>query len=254
MTTNIHKNNNRLAYFLPNTFTALNILCGHLALFMSFNGEYYKASLVLILGAVFDSVDGRVARMTGTSSAFGEQFDSMSDLISFGLAPSILFYFCYLNQGGRVGMMLSFFFLLCGALRLARFNANIYKIPSDYFQGMPIPMGALCIIGYVLLSIEYPQLHQYPRVAMGIILITSLLMISTIPFPSFKNSQWPKRHPRLCLFTIFLLIGLLALYETIMLSVYILIYLVGSLSYLVINMKKIRTHYDEEISIHEEAL
>lgn len=243
---NMIHSNKKIAYLLPNSFTALNLLCGHLSIFMSIKGEFYNAAFLLILGAIFDSVDGRVARLTGTSGPFGEQFDSMSDLISFGIAPSMLFYFCFLKDLNRVGIILSFLFLLCGALRLARFNANIYKIPSDFFQGMPIPMGALTAISYVLLSLEYPQLREYPRFAGSILFMSSILMISTIPFPSFKNSSWVRSHLRFCLFLLFMLLALFVIYETIMLSIYISVYLVGTLLYLIINLKKIRSHYQDE--------
>ena len=117
----------KFAFFLPNTFTAMNIGCGFVAIMFSMQGEFYKACMFIFLGAIFDSVDGRVARLTGTSSSFGEQFDSLSDLISFGMAPAIIFYNRFLIDSGRVGMVIAFLFLLCGALRLARFNANIEK-------------------------------------------------------------------------------------------------------------------------------
>jgi CDP-diacylglycerol--serine O-phosphatidyltransferase len=95
-------NDKKLAFFLPNIFTAMNIGCGFVAIMLSMNGEFYKGCMFIFLGAIFDSVDGRVARLTGTSSAFGEQFDSMSDLISFGLAPAIMFYHRFLSDSGRL--------------------------------------------------------------------------------------------------------------------------------------------------------
>src|SRR5687767_3072151 len=95
------------AYFLPNVFTALNMGCGFMAIMWAIKGQHYKACMILVLGALFDSVDGRIARLTGTESSFGEQFDSMSDLLSFGIAPSLLFYHRFLDQFGRPGMMLA---------------------------------------------------------------------------------------------------------------------------------------------------
>ena len=102
----------KFAFFLPNIFTAMNIGCGFVAIMISMNGEFYKACMFILLGAVFDSVDGRVARLTGTSSAFVEQFDSMSDLISFGLAPAIIYYNRFLSETGRLGMVIAFLYLL----------------------------------------------------------------------------------------------------------------------------------------------
>ena len=126
--------NRRLAYFIPNTFTALNMACGFIAIIFAFHGEFYKACMFIVLGAIFDSVDGRIARMTNTQSSFGEQFDSLSDLVSFGVSPAIVYYFRFLADAGRPGMVACFFFMLCGALRLARFNATIDKNKSEYFH------------------------------------------------------------------------------------------------------------------------
>ena len=145
----------KLVFFLPNTFTALNMGCGFVAIMYSMQGSFYKACMFLVLGAIFDSVDGRVARLTGTQSSFGEQFDSLSDLISFGIAPSLIFYNKFLTGTGRIGIVIAFLFLLCGALRLARFNANINNVSSDYFQGLPIPGAALAILSYILISLEF---------------------------------------------------------------------------------------------------
>ena len=134
-------NPKRLAFFLPNTFTALNMACGFFSIILGYQGQFYQAAMILGLGAIFDSVDGRVARMTGTQSVFGEQFDSISDVVSFGVAPAFLVYNKFFINLGRIGLVTSFIFLLCGALRLARFNANIDKVSSNFFQGLPIPSG-----------------------------------------------------------------------------------------------------------------
>lgn len=223
--------NRRLAFFLPNIFTALNMACGYSAIIMAFRGEFYFACMAIALGAIFDSVDGRVARMTGTQSAFGEQFDSMSDLVSFGIAPALVFYYRFLLEAGRPGMVLAFLFMLCGALRLARFNANIDKFKSDYFQGLPIPGAACGIVGYVLISLQFSFLNDLKSAAMIYILFYSLLMISSIPFPSFKNSTWVKTHKKHVLMTIFMVLACAFLYEEIMIPVIISIYVLSSLVY-----------------------
>ena len=126
----------KLAYFLPNTFTALNMGCGFFSIVLAWKGEFYNACMLLFLGAIFDSVDGRVARLTGTQSTFGEQFDSISDVISFGIAPALLVYNRFFLDLNKFGIMISFVYCLCGALRLARFNANIDKVSSTFFQGL----------------------------------------------------------------------------------------------------------------------
>lgn len=230
--------NRRWAFFLPNTFTALNMACGFTAILFGFHGEFYKACMFIILGAIFDSVDGRVARMTNTQSSFGEQFDSMSDLISFGVSPAIVFYFRFLADTGRPGMVAAFFFILCGALRLARFNANIDKVKSDYFQGLPIPGAATAIVGFILISLNVPMLMEYTPLAVAYLVFYAALMITNIPFPSFKNSVWVKNHKKQVLMIIFLLIASLFIYEEVMIPLIITFYVLASLIYFVTHRKK----------------
>lgn len=221
----------RLAFFLPNTFTALNMACGFFSIILGWKGEFYQASMILLLGAIFDSVDGRVARMTGTQSAFGEQFDSISDVVSFGVAPAFLVYNKFFSDLGRIGLITSFIFLLCGALRLARFNANIDKVSSEYFQGLPIPSGALAMVGLTLFSSVVPEIMDYRPILIGYVLFYSFLMISNIPFNSFKKSEWVRKHKKRVLFIIFSVIILTFLYEEIMIGGVILLYVLGSLIY-----------------------
>jgi CDP-diacylglycerol--serine O-phosphatidyltransferase len=230
--------NRRWAYFLPNTFTALNLGCGFIAILYGFHGEFYKACMFIVLGAIFDSVDGRVARMTNTQSNFGEQFDSMSDLVSFGVSPAIVYYFRFLSDSGRPGMVAAFFFILCGALRLARFNANIDRVKSDYFQGLPIPGGATAVISMILLSINFPEIVEYKPLTLGYILFYAALMISNIPFTSFKNSEWVTRHKKQFLMMIFLIIASLFIYEEIMIPVIITAYVAISLIYFITHRAK----------------
>jgi len=237
-------NDRRWAYFLPNTFTALNMACGFIAILQAFQGNFYKACMFVVLGAIFDSVDGRVARMTNTQSAFGEQFDSLSDLVSFGVTPAFVFYFRFLQDTGRVGMVVAFLFILCGALRLARFNASIDKNKSDYFQGLPIPGGATAVISMVLLASTYPQLAEYKFLTIGYLAFYAVLMISSLPFPSFKKSPWVKNNKKKVLAIIFSLLASLFIYEEIMIPVIITFYVVLSLAYFIANRKKFEGIFD----------
>lgn len=242
----------KFAYFLPNTFTALNMACGFGGVMFAIQGDFYKACMLIILGAIFDSVDGRVARLTGTQSAFGEQFDSMSDLISFGLSPALIFYFKFLTNTGRLGLLVSFLFLLCGALRLARFNANIEKVSSDYFQGLPIPGAATAIVGFILVSVEYPHYFQASYITIPYIAFYALLMISNIPFPSFKSSPWIKNHKKQVLMLMFILISSLFLYEQVMVVIIISLYVLSSIFYVLTHKEKFvgifdwKNDHDEE--------
>ena len=228
----------RLAFFLPNSFTALNMACGFSSIILSLQGRAFDAALILVLGAIFDSVDGRVARMTGTQSEFGEQFDSISDVISFGIAPSLLIYLHSLQTMGRIGAVVSFIYLLCGALRLARFNANIDKVSSDFFQGLPIPGGALVVIGFVFISNELKMINDFPVAALIITFVTSILMISNIPFCSFKNSQYIRDHKRKVLFLMFILGVLTFTYYTYMFYINMAVYIVASIIYYLFNRKQ----------------
>ena len=243
----VFEHNKKWAYFLPNTFTCLNMACGFASVMLSMAGDFYKAALVLILGAIFDSVDGRVARLTGTQSSFGEQFDSMGDLISFGLAPAMLFYHRFLSGYGKVGMVISFIFLLCGALRLARFNATINKISSDYFQGLPIPLGALALVGHVLLSLEFQDIINIPYFPFLYILFYSVLMISNIPFYSFKRSDWVRENKKKVLLLIFLTLALIVIYEELMVVVFVTTYVLSSISYFFLNREKLKGLFDPAV-------
>ncbi|MDC0253933.1 CDP-diacylglycerol--serine O-phosphatidyltransferase [Bacteriovoracales bacterium] len=225
----------KLAFFLPNTFTALNMACGFSSILFSFEGKFYNACLALILGAIFDSVDGRLARFTGTQSAFGEQFDSLSDLICFGAAPAFLVYNCFFLESGKLGLVVSFCYLLCGALRLARFNSNIDKVSSDFFQGLPIPGAALALSGYVLFFLKVDLFKGLTYPVAIYVLFYSILMISNIRFSSFKSSPWIKEHKKTVLLIIFLLLALVFVFEHYVLFVIMTIYVPISLVYFFVN-------------------
>ena len=234
----------KFAFFLPNIFTAMNIGCGFVAIMLSIDSNFYYACMFILLGAIFDSVDGRVARLTGTSSAFGEQFDSMSDLISFGVAPAIIFYNRFLNDSGRLGMVVAFLYLLCGALRLARFNANISKVESNYFQGLPIPGAAIAVLSFILVSLEYPEFFVNRFIAMPYIIFYSLLMISNVPFPSFKGSPWVRSNRKKVLFIVFIMASSLFVYEEVMVPVIISLYVLSSILYVILHKEEFDGIFD----------
>jgi CDP-diacylglycerol--serine O-phosphatidyltransferase len=237
------KDAKRIAFFLPNTFTALNMACGFGSVLFSFKGEFYYASMILLLGAIFDLVDGRVARLMNAQSTFGEYFDSLSDVVSFGAAPAFLMYNSFFKDFGRIGQVVAFVYLLCGALRLARFNANIDRVSSNFFQGLPIPMAALALVGLVLFSLEIPAINDYALFTLVYSSIFALLMISNIPFYSFKDSKWAKAHKKTFLVTIFLVLALLVANERIMIFATINIYVIGCLIYFLIHRKDFKGYF-----------
>ena len=221
----------KLSFFLPNIFTGLNLACGFGSLILSQHGDFFHAAIFVILGATFDLVDGKIARVMGAESIFGEQFDSMSDLVSFGMAPAFLIYNHSLISLGRVGGVVAFLYVLCVALRLARFNANIEKVNSNFFQGLPSPGAAMAIVGYIFLGSVVGGLKELPLIALFYTVLYSVLMISNLPFCSFKNSHWIRRHKKGVLILIFLLLALLFSYYRFMIVTLMALYVVGSMIY-----------------------
>lgn len=203
--------------------------CGFASIVFSLQGKFEDACLILILGAIFDSVDGRVARMTGTSSQFGEQFDSMSDLISFGMAPAIMMFQKYLIFYNKLGAVVAFIYILCGALRLARFNANIKNIRNDFFQGLPIPGAATAIVGFVFFFEKFPEYDLYPFISVIYVFLYSILMVTTIPFFSFKDSNYTEKYKRFGLFVIMVAAALMFSYYKVMTLVFMNLYVIISL-------------------------
>ena len=236
----IVREHRRWAYILPNTFTSLNLACGFASIMLTINDKAYMACLALGLGGLFDVVDGRIARMVGSQSLFGEQFDSMSDLTSFGVAPAILIHHQYLSLHGRLGMAVVFFFVLCAALRLARFNANISKIHTDHFQGLPVPCAAMGLVGFVLFGLELggPLFMEYAVVPY--IIIYSTLMISNVPFPAFKKSEWVKAHQKYVFLIIVSVLASLFVYGEIVIGLVITTYVLGSLGHFLVHRGKNR--------------
>ena len=230
----------KLAYILPNMFTALNLGCGFFSIITVQQGLIFEACLLLIIGSILDSVDGRVARMTGTNSSFGEQFDSISDVVSFGLAPAFLIYHRFLINHGRLGIIVCFIFCLCGSLRLARFNANINQVDSSFFQGLPIPMGALALIGYTLISLEFSTPFPNYYLTIPYVLFYSLLMISNLPFNSFKKSKFVQENGKLVLLLFLALVCSIVVYDKIAIFVIVQIYTFGSIFYYLSNKGKIK--------------
>ena len=137
-------------HILPSLFTTGNVFCGFYAFIAVFQEKYYIAAWAIVLAMIFDVLDGRIARMTKTTSAFGVQYDSLADIISFGMAPAFLVYSWVLQPFDRVGWMAAFLFLLCAALRLARFNVTKPDVTGDHFLGLPTPAAAAVLASIVI--------------------------------------------------------------------------------------------------------
>jgi len=181
-------------YVLPNIFTSLNLFCGFFAVISSIDGKFIAAAVAILVAGVFDLLDGKIARATHTTSQFGIEYDSLADLVSFGLAPGLMVYLWALQPLGRIGWLAGFLFMACGALRLARFNTHAGSSSGKYFTGLPIPAGASTAATVVLFShrIGFQGAH-YPIVMLIMLYVLSFLMVSTIKYFSFKDLELFKR-------------------------------------------------------------
>jgi len=178
-------------YVLPNLFTSMNIFCGFFAIVSAIEGRFVDASIAILIGGIFDLLDGKIARATKTTSRFGVEYDSLADLISFGLAPAIVMYLWVLKPLGRLGWLAGFLFMICGALRLARFNtmAAGNTGSSSHFQGLPIPAAAGMNVSIILFFSRFNiDPDPYRFVILVMLYITSFLMVSSIKYNSFKNA------------------------------------------------------------------
>lgn len=182
-------------YVLPNLVTTGNIFCGFFAIVQAFRGDFTKAAYAIVVAAVFDLLDGRLARLTRSTSKFGAEYDSLCDLVSFGVAPGILLFTWALEPFGRLGWIACFLYATCGALRLARFNVQVNVVEKAYFQGLPIPMAA-GIVASSVLAFQDLQLEAVGNV--GLLAMTFLLafvMVSNFRYRSFKDLDLKERLP-----------------------------------------------------------
>jgi CDP-diacylglycerol--serine O-phosphatidyltransferase len=215
----------QLMYIFPNLFTAASIFLGVIGIIASSNGLYEKAAVYVLLSLVFDGLDGRVARITKTTSKFGAEFDSLADLVAFGVAPAMLFYFTIGHTFGKVGSLFCAMYVVFGAIRLARFNIMSITSEPSVFIGIPIPGAAVALTMWILTYLEYPFMRGL-EVAMLISLgILSLLMVSNIRYPSFKKIDLKKANLMRVLVTLILIFSMLYIYPiestTLLITIYI---------------------------------
>ncbi len=191
-------------FIVPSLLTIFNVFCGFYAIVAAINGRFYEAAWAIIVAGFFDILDGRVARLMNSSSEFGVQLDSLADLISFGLAPSILIYMWELKPFERLGWMAAFLFVLCSVLRLARFNTQAKFIKSNYFIGLPTPAAAGFIATTVIVTRDIFSIEKlHPLVIVGGVYVLAFLMISTIKYRNFKNLNLRDKKPfRIFLFSV----------------------------------------------------
>jgi CDP-diacylglycerol--serine O-phosphatidyltransferase len=220
-------------YILPNLFTLAALFGGFYAIVMAMNGRFELAAAGVFCAMVLDSLDGRVARMTNTQSAFGEQMDSLSDMVSFGAAPALIAYEWALKGIGRWGWIAAFVYCACAALRLARFNVNTGTVDKRWFQGLPSPAAAALVTGFIWLLDEAGLLRgqdawlswtQITWIMFFLTLYAGLTMVTNVPFYSFKDVQMKKSVPFVVIVAIALGIAVINVHPPIVLFALFVIY------------------------------
>lgn len=200
-------------FILPSLFTVGNMLCGFAAVLAAFQGRLATASWLIILAGILDGLDGRVARLAHATSEFGKEYDSLADVVSFGLAPAFLVYEWRLVELGRSGFALAFLFAVAGSVRLARFNVQAESVDKRFFVGLPIPAGAGALTLAVLLDPTQEASHGQILLIGLYVLAVALLMVSTIPYRSFKDFNLHQRFPATLFFGIALVVVILVVYR-----------------------------------------
>jgi CDP-diacylglycerol--serine O-phosphatidyltransferase len=216
-------------YVLPNLFTLAALFGGFYAVVMAMNGRFELAAIGVFSAMVLDSLDGRVARMTNTQSAFGEQMDSLSDMVSFGAAPALILYEWALKGLGKLGWIAAFVYCASAALRLARFNTNIGVVDKRFFQGLPSPAAAALVIGLVWVMDDggYRNVHQIEWLAwtaFAMTLFAGLTMVTNVPFYSFKDVGLKKSVPFIVIVAIALAIAVVNIHPPIVLFAIFCVY------------------------------
>jgi CDP-diacylglycerol--serine O-phosphatidyltransferase len=186
----------RGVYILPNLLTSGSLFCGFYAIIAAFNENYLYAAVAIAVAVLFDGVDGKVARLTHTTSRFGVEYDSLADLVAFGVAPAILVFAWALRPYGKFGWLAVFLYVACGALRLARFNVQLDTVESRYFRGLPIPAAAGLITATFFLLHRLGERGETKHLFLLLLIyLLAFLMVSNIRYPSFKNLELLKRKP-----------------------------------------------------------
>jgi CDP-diacylglycerol--serine O-phosphatidyltransferase len=189
----------RGVYLLPNLFTTGVLFAGFFAVVSAINGGFVEAAIAVYVAMVLDGLDGRVARLTHTQSDFGAEYDSLSDLVAFGIAPALIAYLWQLHHLGNLGWVAAFFYATTTALRLARFNSRLALVDKRFFQGLPSPASAAFVVGvvWVLEDMELPEALEpiLPGLTLGVTVLAGILMVSNLAYSSFKEMDFRHRVP-----------------------------------------------------------
>jgi CDP-diacylglycerol---serine O-phosphatidyltransferase len=239
-------------YVLPNIFTSLNMFCGFYAVIAAIDGKYVAAAVAIIIGNVFDILDGKIARATRTTSKFGVEYDSLADLITFGVAPGVLIFLWALRPLGRIGWLAAFLFVACGALRLARYNSQVGNSSGDYFTGLPIPAGAAMNATTVLIFSKFGLSGTaYPVFILVMLYGLSFLMVSTVHYPSFKRPELFRKMNFNVLVAVVLILIFVAYQPSIALFFTGVVYLISGPLNTVLHHRRLKQIQKAEADQHE---
>ncbi len=224
---------NKAVYLLPNTITTLSFFAAFLSIIWSAQGRFEDACLAIVFAALMDGLDGKVARLTNTSSEFGVQYDSLADLVAFGVAPAALMWHWHLHAYGRLGIAICFIFAVCAALRLARFNVSTAVVNKKFFIGLPTPAAGCTAISFVFFSRYIPEAISWitPPMALGIMLMLGMLMVSRVRYYSFKEVAFLRAHAFSSMVTVILLLAILISQPKFLFFLIFLTYIVAGLWY-----------------------
>ncbi|BBB27639.1 CDP-diacylglycerol--serine O-phosphatidyltransferase [Amphritea japonica] len=219
------KPRSRGIYLLPNLFTTGALFCGFYAVVAGMNGAFDNAAIAIFVAMVLDGLDGRVARLTNTSSAFGAEYDSLSDMVSFGVAPALVTFSWALSGAGKFGWFCAFIYVAGAALRLARFNTQIGSVDKRYFMGLPSPAAAASVAGLVWACVEFNlDVSGYIYLIAIYVALVGVLMVSNVLYYSFKDVDPKGKIPFMILLVIVLTIGVISISPPIFLWLLILGY------------------------------
>ncbi len=219
------KSTKRGIYVLPNLFTSASLFSGFFAIIAAIHGRHETAAVAILISCVFDALDGKIARFTHSTSHFGTEYDSLSDLVAFGVAPAILAFQWALEPFGRLGWLACFMYVICGALRLARFNVQKATVEANYFKGLPIPAAASFIASLILFTTVLGGLPlSGPFIILIIVYALSFLMVSTVDYFSFKEVELKKQRPFNVLVATILVLIVVAYKPKIMLFFILIVY------------------------------
>lgn len=228
-------------YLLPNLFTTASLFAAFYSIIASMKGNYEAAVIAIFIGMIADGLDGRIARLTNTQTAFGAQYDSLSDMVTFGVAPSILLYGWILHQFGKVGWVVAFVYTACVALRLARFNTQVETADKRYFQGLACPPAAAVITSYAWLCQQHGLQNHYFLVITAFVTIgIAALMVSNIRYHSFKEIDFRGKVPFLYLLIIIILFAAIAANPALVLFVGFLLYALSGPLFTLWKLKRLR--------------